>query len=56
MPNDQLTKPERLRLESLSQSMGLTGLTATERPTIELVFENAERIEAWLKKSNPQTH
>ena len=53
IPNDQLTKQERLRLESLSQSMAATSMSSNERPTLDLIFENAKRIEEFLKASNP---
>jgi hypothetical protein len=51
MIEDRLTHAERIRLESLNQAMNITGLTSTERPTREMVIENAEFIEAWLKKA-----
>lgn len=48
MTNDQLTRAERIRLEALSQAVNATTITVS-RPTLEVVLQNAERIEAWLK-------
>lgn len=47
--NDQLTRGERIRLESLSQSIHVTNLIATKQPTLGTILENAEAIERWLK-------
>lgn len=52
MTNDQLTRNERIRLESLSQAHVLTNMTATERPTAEQILTNAEKIETWLKSAD----
>lgn len=49
---DKLSRPERIRLESLSQALHLSGHVFVERPTEQKVLELAERIETWLKKSN----
>lgn len=53
MPNDQLTRAERIRLEALSQSMSATALTyhGPTRPTMFDVLRNAEQIEAWIRKA-----
>lgn len=48
---DQLTRGERIRLESLSQSMSATTLTSKERPSLTDILNNAEKIESWLKKA-----
>jgi hypothetical protein len=55
MPEDRLTKYERLRLESFAQAVNscFTILTNGERPTIDQLFEQAKRIEEFLKASNP---
>jgi hypothetical protein len=52
MPNDKLTKAERLRLEALAQTIGTIRLTSEERPTLNDIFMQAETIEAWLKNAN----
>lgn len=53
MPNeDQLTRAERIRLESLAQAQSLTGMTATKQPTVDDVLATAERVEAWLKRAD----
>lgn len=52
MSEDRLTRNERIRLEALSQSMQITALTSTKRPTISEVLQNAEHIEKWLKKAD----
>lgn len=55
MTNDQLTKQERLRLESFSQAINssFTIRTNGERPSLDDIFEQAKRIEEFLKASNP---
>lgn len=49
IPNDQLTRNERIRLESLSQSIQATAITSSNRPTLSDILANAEKIEVWLK-------
>lgn len=51
MIQDQLTRAQRVRLEALSQAMAATGLVSPQRPKIEDIFENAKRIEAFLKEA-----
>lgn len=53
---DQLTRFERIRLESLSQSMMLTQLTSSERPTKEKILANAKEIEQFLLDANKNGH
>lgn len=56
MLQDQLTKQERLRLESFSQAISSSFTMRTidgERPTLDHLFEQAKRIEDFLKASNP---
>ena len=49
MSNDQLTRNERIRLESLSQSIQATAITSKNRPLLSDILSNAEKIEDWLK-------
>ena len=49
MIQDQLTKQERLRLESFSQAIN----SSFTIKTLDDVFEQAKRIEEFLKASNP---
>lgn len=58
--NDQLTKYERLRLESFAQAVNSSFTLKTisnsfdgARPKLEDLFEQARQIEAFLKASNP---
>ncbi len=54
--NDQLTKHERLRLESFAQAVNSSFTIKTknnERPSLDNLFEHAKRIEEFLKASNP---
>lgn len=51
--NDQLTKYERVRLEAFSQACVASSMTSEKRPTLDLIFENARKIEEFLKASNP---
>jgi len=56
MTQDQLTKSERLRLESFSQAVNSSFTMKTfdgARPTLDELFEHAKRIETFLKASNP---
>lgn len=55
MTIDQLTKQERLRLESFSQAVNssFTIRVQTDRPTLEQLFDHAKRIEEFLKSANP---
>lgn len=56
MIQDQLTKQERLRLESFSQAVNSSFTMKTfngECPTLDNLFEQAKRIEEFLKASNP---
>ena len=52
---DQLTKQERLRLECFAQAVNslFTIDNHGNRPTIEDLFEQAKKIEAFLKAANP---
>lgn len=52
MPEDKLTRQERIRLESLSQAFLITTHVAEQRPTEEEILCRAERIEAWLKRAD----
>jgi hypothetical protein len=70
MVQDQLTRAERVRLESLSMSLQLGGLPHDEAElesnqrlveegktptlTVAIVLARAERIEDWLKKADFQ--
>ena len=52
MFQDQLTRQERIRLESLNQAKELTVLVHQgSRPTMNDVLNYAEQIEIWLKKA-----
>jgi hypothetical protein len=51
MPEDKLTRAERIRLESLSQALQITIVESAARPTLKTILDNAERIEAWLRKA-----
>lgn len=56
MHNDQLTKQERLRLESFNMAVQSSFTIKTknnERPNVNDLFEQAKKIEAFLKASNP---
>lgn len=58
MNNDQLTKSERLRLECFSQAVNSSftiqiNRDIKDRPDIEDLFEQAKKIEQFLKSSNP---
>lgn len=57
MNNDQLTKNERLRLECFAQACNSAFTIRTfapdVRPTVEDLFEQAKKIEAFLKSANP---
>lgn len=55
MTNDQLTKQERLRLESFSQAINSTFTIQTNggRPSLDQLFEHAKLIETFLKGANP---
>lgn len=57
MPNnDQLTKQERLRLESFNMAIQSSFSIRTldmERPKLDDLFEQAKRIEEFLKGANP---
>ena len=55
MPNnDQLTKQERLRLECFAQACNSSFTIQREsRPNLDDLFEQARRIEEFLKASNP---
>lgn len=53
---DRLTKQERLRLECFAQAVNSSFTIKTknnERPLIDDLFEQAKRIEEFLKASNP---
>jgi hypothetical protein len=49
---DKLSRSERIRLESLSQSLHMTAHVANQKPTEEEILSRAERIEKWLKDAN----
>lgn len=54
--NDQLSKYERLRLESFAQAVNSSFTIKTidgTRPNLEDLFEQAKQIEIFLKASNP---
>ncbi len=51
MGNDQLTRAQRVRLESLSQAVNMTVLISTEKPTLQGILGNAKSIEAFLKEA-----
>lgn len=56
MMNDQLTKQERLRLEAFSQACNSSFTIRTknkDRPSLDDIFEQAKRIEEFLKSANP---
>ena len=57
MPNnDQLTKNERLRLESFNMAIQSSFTIKTknnERPMLDDLFKHAKQIEEFLKASNP---
>ncbi len=57
MPNnDQLSKQERLRLESFAQAVNSSFTIKTknnERPSLDDLFEHAKHIEEFLRASNP---
>lgn len=57
MPEDKLTKQERLRLECFAQACNSSFTIELKdhesRPTLDHLFENAKRIEEFLKASNP---
>lgn len=54
---DQLTKQERLRLECFSQacnsSFTIDLNELQRRPKLDDIFEQAKKIEAFLKSANP---
>ena len=52
MIQDQLTKCERLRLESFAQACS-SSFTIDRKPTLQELFKHAEAIEAFLKRANP---
>jgi hypothetical protein len=59
VPEDKLTKQERLRLESINQaisSMSLVGITEGDRERfpdpLDCVFDRAKRIEDFLRAAN----
>ena len=54
--NDQLSKQERLRLESFAQAVNSSFTIKTknnERPSLDDLFEHAKHIEEFLRASNP---
>lgn len=52
MGQDQLTRRERIRLESFAQAQSSMSFTATKKPTLADLFEQAEEIERWLLNAN----
>lgn len=54
MPEDKLSRAERIRLESFAQATNTVLMTRDRntRPTLGELFTQAEQIEAWLKKAN----
>ena len=56
MIEDKMTRAERIRLESLAQSMNMSPLVHAQRPTEEDILARAERIEAWLKEATKTEH
>ena len=56
MPEDKLTKAERLRLEAFAQAVNssFTIRTNGERPSLDDLFEHAKLIEKFLFEANPK--
>ena len=56
--NDQLSKPERLRLECFAQAVNSSFSIEIEpdqrRPSIDDLFVHAKKIEAFLLDANPK--
>lgn len=54
MPQDQLTKAERLRLESFAQACNSSFTIRVDvgRPSLDSLFEHAKKIETFLKEAN----
>lgn len=53
---DKLTKYERLRLEAFAQACGSSFAISHERnkpPTLDQLFDQALKIETFLKSANP---
>lgn len=48
---NNMTHAELLRLSALDRAITSIGMTAASRPTIERIFDDAEKIERWLKKA-----
>lgn len=57
MPEDKLTKSERLRLECFAMACNSSFTIQLQdhesRPSLDHLFEQAKRIEEFLKASNP---
>lgn len=53
MPEDKLTKYERLRLEAFAQACN-SSFTHDHKPTLDDIFKQAERIEQFLLAANPK--
>ena len=50
MPEDKLTRAERVRLEALAQVITYSAYTINTTD-IETILERAEKIETWLYKA-----
>ncbi len=48
IPNDKLTRGERIRLEALARTQGMSSITPQN--FIEMT-QTAERVEKWLKEA-----
>lgn len=57
MPDDKLTRAERVRLEAFAQAVNssftLRNKITGDTPSLVDLFTQAEKIEAWLKAANP---
>lgn len=49
MTNDQLTRNERIRLEALARTQGMSSINPNNW---EEMREQAEKVEAWLKAAD----
>lgn len=48
IPEDKLTRAERIRLEALARTQGMSAIT--EDNIVEMLMV-AEKVEAWLKQA-----
>ena len=49
MTNDQLTRNERIRLEALARTQGMSSITPDNW---DMMRDQAEKVEAWLKQAD----